>query len=542
MGETLVHFYKEKVKNTWKIAFGSAFLLGLLIHMYKFTNVTPVADSLYNVYNSQNMIQSGRWFLSIACGFSSFFDLPWFNGLLSVFFMALTAVVITEIFEMSNPCLIILSSGMLVSFPAIYATLGYGFTADGYMIAMFLAGLSVLLTKIPEQTCSVKTYIGRMVSGAVCICVACGIYQAYLSFAYILAVCCIIFELLKNRYSTRQYIVHIVGQIIMYVAALAAYYIIWKVCLHFQGYSATSYQGMDQIGQSGGRSLLDAIVQVLYAFAMFFLEDNPLEYGFTKWSVLSLLTMAAFVAGCVIAYVRSGCFKRKLHTVLCLLCLISIPFGCCVLEFVSEGVHYHALMLQSVCILFIFTGVIWDTWCKPRHSTVIGVLLFAVVFNNAVMANVFYKHLDECFKRTQTVAAEMNTRIHLLDDGTIKYVCFTGVLDGYDAESKKNSEELRGLGPWKTVAYTLLTEQFLATYTDFDLSYYRDNGLEYPVVRYTSEELPFPKDYVFRFPLASEEQKNMIMESEAFQAMPQWPAAGSVQVIGDTVVIKQSNP
>ena len=82
MGENLIAFYKEKVKREWKIAFLAAFLGCLLVHIFKFTNTLPNHDSLYNVYADQNVTGSGRWFLQYACGISSYFDLPWMNGLL----------------------------------------------------------------------------------------------------------------------------------------------------------------------------------------------------------------------------------------------------------------------------------------------------------------------------------------------------------------------------------------------------------------------------------------------------------------------------
>ena len=542
MGNIFVQWYREKIKSTSKVAFFSAFIIGMLIHTYKFTNIMPVYDSLFNLYNSQNMVQSGRWFLSIACGLSSFFDLPWINGVLSVFFMALTAAVIAEIFEMENPFLIVISSGLLVSFPAIYATLSYGFTADGYMLSMLLAALSVQLTKIPKHEYDRKEYALKFMIGAVGLCVSCGIYQAYISFAYVLAICYFIEELLRNTYPTRKYVIWIVSQIVMYIAALAAYYVIWKVCLYFQGYTATSYQGMDQIGLLGDRNLLKTIYELLYAFAMFFLEANPVQFGLTKWSVLSVLVLLAFGVGLVVSCIRSGCFKNIRNSILIALCVLSIPFGCCVLMFTSEKVTYHALMMQSICNLFIFTGVLWEKWFKPKYSTLVGLLLCAVVLNNAVMANIYYKHLDECFKRTHIAVAEVNTRIHMLDDGNIKSVCFVGDLYRYTEEDKHDSKKLRETGPWKSIPYALLTEQFIATYSDFELAYYRDNNLEYPVVTYASEELPFPKDYEFRFPMLSEEEKAILIETEEFQSMPQWPAKDSVKVIGETVVIKLSNP
>lgn len=542
MGECFFDFYVNKVKKSWKISFFSAFLIGFLVHIYKFTNLLPIHDALFNVYSSQNMVRSGRWLLSLACGFSSYFDLPWINGLFSVFFMACTAVVITEVFEMKNKCLIVLSSGLLVTFPAIYATLGYEFTADGYMIAMFLAALSVYLSKMPKKLGSEYIYIFRAFLSALCLCLACGIYQAYISFAFILAICYFIAELLENRQEQKVLWIWILAQVLIYVSALAGYYMIWKLCLRFYGVTATTYQGLDNIGGLSGSSLLSAAYQCIRQFVYYLIEWNILEYGLTKYACLNILTVLAFSAGIGVAIFKSGCWKRRIRMVLLCLCVICIPFGCFVLLFTSPAVNYHGLMLQSVCLLFIFAGVIWERWGKPKSSTVVLLLLTAVIFNNSIMANIYYSLLDQCMKRTQAVTAEVNTRIHLLDDGTIKYIVFVGDLDRYQVEDRYDPSLLRELGGWRTVSRILLSEQYLYAYTDFNLSYYRQNNLPYPKVEYSSDNMPAAMDWEFHFPLPTEEDREALIASEDVQAMPIWPAADSVQVLGDTIVIKLSEP
>ena len=80
---------------------------------------------------------------------------------------------------------------------------------------------------------------------------------------------------------------------------------------------------------------------------------------------------------------------------------------------------------------------------------------------------------------------------------------------------------------------------FLSLYTEFDLSYYRENGLDYPVVE-NEPNIPAPRDWQFRFPLLGAEETRELAQTEQVQAMPVWPARDSVQVIGDTVVVKLS--
>jgi len=536
MGESLVYFYREKLKKEWKLAFLSAFVIGLLVHLYRFVNLLPNADALYNFYSTQNMVASGRWFLTVACGFSSFFDLPWINGLLSLCFMGLTAGVVAEVFQMKNPVLIILSSGLLVSFPAITATMAYGFTADGYMLAMLLAAVSVSLSRMEWIG---KRHLPRLALSAVCICLSCGIYQAYVSFAFLLAVCYFMTELLENRRENKDLFCWIGAQILIYGTALAGYYLIWKLCLHIQGFTAASYQGIDRVGVMGAGDLLSAVIKIVVSFVRFFLEWNILDHGVTVYSVLNILFLLTFAAGLLTAAVKSGIFRRKLHLVLLVFCAAAIPFGCYIWYLTSPDVVYHALMLQSVSILYILTAVIWDRWVKPKVSDLALVILCAIVFNNGVTANMYYNYMDQSYQKTHAVATELSTRVHLLDDGTIRYVAILGRLDDWTQQSHFAAGELRQLGGWKTLNKTILSPMFLELYTDFDLSYYRQNGLEYPVVE-NGPDIPAPQDWQFRFPLLGAAETAALEQSPEVRAMPVWPARDSVQVIGDTVVVKLS--
>lgn len=154
----------------------------------------PNHDGLSSMYFDQNMITSGRWFLSVACGFSSYFTIPWIIGLIGLLWLALTAVALTELLELADPLVIMAVSGLLVSFPALASTFAYVFTMDGYMMALFLAILAVLLRKTEKG----------WLAGAVCLAFSMGIYQAYLPFAILLCVYVILLFLWKRRAGRRK--------------------------------------------------------------------------------------------------------------------------------------------------------------------------------------------------------------------------------------------------------------------------------------------------------------------------------------------------
>lgn len=184
-----LQYSRNKIKNTWKIAFVSAFVIGLLIHLPVMLSDIPNHDGLSSMYFDQNMITSGRWFLTVACGFSSYFTIPWVIGLIGMLWLSLSSVVLTETMELEDPLTIIGVSGLLVSFPALASTFAYVFTMDGYMMALFLAVLSVLFT---------QKYKKGWILGGVCLAFSMGIYQAYLPFAILLCVYVILLFLWRS--------------------------------------------------------------------------------------------------------------------------------------------------------------------------------------------------------------------------------------------------------------------------------------------------------------------------------------------------------
>ena len=79
---------KKLLKPNIMIPFLTTIVVGLLVHFPVMAGNLPNADAMSNFYFDQNMVTSGRWFLTIACGFSSYYDLKWLIGLLSIFFLA----------------------------------------------------------------------------------------------------------------------------------------------------------------------------------------------------------------------------------------------------------------------------------------------------------------------------------------------------------------------------------------------------------------------------------------------------------------------
>lgn len=517
MGEGMLQFYQTKLRKEYKIAFISTFFIALLIHLYKFTNTLPNHDSVYNYYSDQNVLGSGRWALSWACGISSYWDLPWINGLLSCVFIALTIVVIVALFKLKNPILIGLIGALFAASPATTETFFFLFTADGYMIAMFLAALAVYFSRIEE------TRKPRLLLSGVCICISCGIYQAYVSFALLLAVCYFIDALLQNNHSKQECFKWILRQAIIYIASLAAYYVIWKLCMHFSGTVANDYQGISEVGKISAGLLVRGLLNSIKTTILYFLQWDVLAHGFTLYSILSILFLIVMAVGLLISCFKSSVWKRKWAVALLALCLIAIMPFACIWHFTSDHVGYRAMMLQSLTLLFVLTAVLYERWAKPMAKNAVCLFLILIVFNNSLMANISYFYMNLCYERTYAEGVEMMAEIHdLQDEYEFDKIAVVGTRiyevqhDNIDLETGKI--QITG----KIHMLSGLLEKTLLYDSDHTTKYLQATfGLELEALNRT--------------------QRNELLDTDEVQNMGCWPSGNSITVIDDTLVIKLSD-
>ena len=542
MGEGFVEFYQTRIKKSWKLAFVSVFVIGLLVHMYKFTNTLLGHDSLFNIYGTQNVVRSGRWFLAVACSLSSFFDLPWVNGVLSLIWIGVAAAVVIDIFRIENPVLILLTGGLLVTFPAVTQTFYFEYTADGYMLAMVLAALTVRFSMIGERRKS------RLFLSFCCITLTCGIYQAYVSFALVLSLGYFMTELLENRYEKKLYTLWIRNQILIYGLGMAAYYVIWQIAMVCQGnLQPNQYMGIDTIGQIGPGFLWDAVKQTMTSFVSVFMVWNFLRRGLTMYTVLNILFLMAAAYIVVTAVRKSRLYTRKGQMLLFLLCMAAIPFAVFIWFFASQGIQYVVRMEQSVCLLYILCGVLANRWLKPGKSDIAALLLAVIIFNNGITANMMYQYMHRCYEESYATGVEIATHIHLLDDGTQKEIVIVGLTSWFSEEEYESGGGLKELALLKSIYNNLFSAGsapalFLSEVIGLELSYYRMHPeVEIPPVDVGSNNWPVSGGWTWRFPLADEAVKAKLIDTKQVADMPVWPAADSIQVIDDLIVIKLGN-
>ncbi len=396
----------KKIKKEWKLAFFSAVVIGLLVHMPALLSDIPNHDGLDSLYFDQNMITSGRWFLMAACGMSSFYTIPWVIGLIGLLWLGITAAVLVELLEVKQSWAVVTISGLLTSFPALASTFAYVFTLDGYMLALLLAALSVLLT---------KKYRYGFLAGGVCLAFSLGIYQGYLAFAMILCVLAILM-LFAGGGRVGEKLRKMLRYVYLGILGAVLYYVILQILLRLEGKELASYQGIS--GMAGGvpdRGVLGTIREMYSDFFHFSLGGNVLFNNGISASACILLAVAALGTG-IFLMLRRKWWKNPLFFAIIVLAVVMLPLITNVILLISPSVTYHLLMrYQWVLYLIAMTAFVSRYGGELPVGKLSGWLAFAaafvIVFCYGVSDNIGYSNLQKKYEKTYAYCVRLLDRI-----------------------------------------------------------------------------------------------------------------------------------
>lgn len=397
----------KKLKQEWKTAFLAAVAVGLLIHLPAMLSDIPNHDGLDSLYFDQNMITSGRWFLMVACGFSSFYSIPWAIGLLGLLFLGLAAAALVELLEVKKGWAIVVISGLLVAFPALASTFAYVFTLDGYMLALLLAVLSVLLT---------RKYRFGFLPGALCLAFSMGTYQAYLPFAMILSIFAVAAHVAEKG-TVRGKLKQLLRYLFMGILGSVSYYGILRVLLWIQRKELASYQGISEMTSGGAANggLFKALLGAYRDFFAFTWKGNVLFNNWISGGACAVLAVSALAMLLMISVQRKW-WKNPWFFVIILGIAIVLPPVTNVILLISPDVNYHLLMrYQWVLYLIGMTAAVSKYGGETERGWVLEWLTFAaallLVFFYGVTDNIGYANLHKKYEKTYAYCVRLLDRI-----------------------------------------------------------------------------------------------------------------------------------
>ncbi len=505
-------FLKANIKKEWKTAFLSAFFIGLLIHLPVMLGDYPNHDGLASMYFDQNMITSGRWFLSVACGISSYFTLPWVIGLISLVFLGLAAAVLMEFLEIREPAAVILLSGLLVSFPALASTYAYIFTADGYMLGLCLAFLAPAFAKKSPR---------GFIPGGISLAFSMGIYQSYLPFAVLLSIYgCIMF--LFSEQGAAEKLKGMLRYLYMGIIGAGLYYLILQILLKIQGKKLDTYQGISGMASTQKASFYDMLVHSYHDFIAFTGKGNVLYNN-----IFSFVACGILIITVVIILLRLALQKRYVRKwyfyVILLAIAVILPVATNLVLWVSPEVTYHLLMrYQWILYPILAFAFIWNYGFQPEKQAgnFLAALqwaalaaVFVLVVNYGVTDNIAYSNLEKKYEKTYAYCLRMADRMEQTEGYyTGMPVAMIGV------QSKENLPE--------TDITNKITSGMIGMTGDYLV--YTDNNYQ-----------SFMKHYLgVTINLVPDEEMERIYKTEEYQALHSFPEEGSMKVVDGILYIK----
>ncbi|NLL79369.1 MAG: hypothetical protein GX234_06225 [Clostridiales bacterium] len=496
---------KTHCRKEYKIVLISTFLFGLAAHAYKFLNILPNYDSLESLYYSQNTIHLGRCFLVLGCGISSFWDLPWVIGLLSLLYLALSTICITEILQIKSTPSLILASGLIVTFPAVTNTFTFLFTADGYFLAMFLAMLAILL--------SLRSRKG-ILPAALCICFSFGMYQSYVLMAIALTLLYTAKSILIDQKTIKDLWKPLAQVFTAGLSGTVLYFISYQLLLKIENVSLSNYQGMSNISLHTLPNPLDAAYNSLHDFLFFFFYS---EKGLSLYTILNAVMFMTLACAVLLFCFRSLKRIGVGRIALSLLCLALMPFIIYFYYFISD-VNYHTIMLESMVLIFLMLILLLENAPQlPKLSVFVQwlctLLSALMIYNFILLSNIVYTGMHNSYERSMAVINRIADRMEQLPDfPQADKLAVIGDLPDSRETIHNYPPDLSGTVPNYVMRIQPNYVDMLRNYNNIIL-----------------EEAP-------------DDKIDRILKTEQYHAMNIWPAAGSVAIIDDTVVVKFSEP
>lgn len=488
----------------WKVCFIGALIIGFMAHLYKITNWLPNWDSLVFRYDAQNMLSLGRWFLPVVCAPSSFYDLPFLNGIIAIIFHALGAVCICKILNVQKKITAFLIGAVIVSFPTVTSIMMYGYVADGYSIAFFLSCLSALFMTNEKP---------RYILSALLIALSVGIYQAYITVTIMLVLLKLIDEIIYKKAFLGKILKKSIYMLLTGILGVALYGIILKILLLIFSADLLDYQGINETASLSSINIPASLYVIKETFLNCFFD---LSKGINVYVVLNAISLFITLFFYIKYIVKNSIYKSPANILLLIILCVMLIMGAGALAFVNAGVDYHNLMLMGYSVFYLFFLILYERGEKKCVKCwIILITALIIISNQVVISNVSYHKAQIAYERSFGVLVRIAGRIEETKGaGECNKILVIGALDNSEDYSVNLTPDITGITDGyilraddETVAQSVLSSA-LSDYCEMDYEF-----------------------------LSGEEKKAMIRREDV-KSMEKWPSKDSVAVIDDTVVIK----
>lgn len=395
----------SKVTGEEKTSLCTALVCGLITHAPIMLSDIPNHDGLASMHFNQDMITSGRWFLTVACGISSHYTIPWIIGILGLVYIAIASALITSHLKVKGKVFAALIGMVMASFPALASTFAYVYTLDGYMLGLLLAVTAAYLVGKNDRNWFV---------GGLCLAFSMGIYQTYLSFAMLLSLAGIAMTA-AGSLKKNEKIKSCLSYLYMGITGCALYYITLRILLAIRGLELNTYQGISGLEGNFVGNTFSAIpgafsdfIGVWHIRALWGNAAGLIAIGVLMLGALCTILTAA---------VKKKWFANPWFYWVLLIEIAMIPLSVNFTLLLTPDGNYHMIMRYPWVCLIIFAIAVSShskiTGKKigvlAENAVIVAALLLTVVY--VTETNIGYSNLNKKYEKTYAYCIRLLDRI-----------------------------------------------------------------------------------------------------------------------------------
>lgn len=393
-------FSWKRIPYNLRVALVSTFVIGVVAHFFCYTNVFFNHDdaSMYWYRISLGDAATGtRWLTPLWQTMVACVQIPWLEGIFTLFFYSLSAWLICETLEITYPALIVLVSGILVTSPTAISSNMYLSSAHQYSGALLFACLALYAFE--------KWKHGWFWAFG-CLLVSAGTYGAYVNLSVSLFLMLHIVKILTTQRENpvRVFWDHL-RFLLTFGAAMVATAGIVAFLVKLFGVAA---QGRVDDALYGGTAqyvekIADALMLVWESFSptgdLSYFQENPLVYGvFAVAAVCSLVLL-------VLLFIKNRIWQQPLRLLVLVVDILCLPLAMNLI-----GVFYYGHTLMQIAfvvpwLLFVLLAqrlctqpdlVAWVQAGAARakvfvgYAVVVAAVSVVTIVNGIYLANVSY--------------------------------------------------------------------------------------------------------------------------------------------------------
>lgn len=476
--------------------FLAALLTGLAAHMFMFTNKLVNHDDIEALFYKGATVTSGRWGLELSKLLLPDWSMPWIYGLFTLLLIAVSVCVMLRVLEIRSRLSQTLLAAAVVCFPSLTGTYCFMFTSAAYGLAFLLAVLCVWRYQ--------KGGVGNAALAAFFLVLCLSIYQAYIAITASLFVLLMIKSCLEAEKSAWQIVLYGLKALAMMAAALAVYFAVTLLVFRFTGAEFNTYV-IDNV--NGKASLLGKIRMAYENFRDIFTFRNYSLISSEAARYAHWLLLGLMLAGLALA-ARGG---SPLHWALLAVLVLLLPLSINCMYLLMSPQSIHTLVLYSFACLYFLGALILEK-LKGRPGLlakdITALLMCVIVVSNVYFANMTYLKMHLQYENANAFYVSLIAQIK--------------ETEGFDEDSR-----LAIIGQQDNLLYPfpeMNTEGLLGPAQDLVNIYSRENFFR----RYLGFAIPF----------ASQEETDALRDTAEFEQMAEYPYKGSVQKIGEYIVVK----